>query len=144
MTNKGRYKLSTALSNKSSGFRHVNYGWDDMEGTHCYEPATGCNQSGKTMPVLEYGHTAGACSVTGGYVYRGTRVTALAGHYLYADYCSGVVKSFRFVGGAVTDQRDWTTQLSPGTGITSFGEDARGELYIMRQAGGVYRIIQQP
>src|SRR6266576_6735688 len=51
----------------------VNYGWDDMEGTHCYEPATGCNQSGKTMPVLEYGHTAGACSVTGGYVYRGTR-----------------------------------------------------------------------
>jgi glucose/arabinose dehydrogenase len=121
----------------------ANYGWNVMEGSHCYG-AGSCNQSGKTLPQLEYDHSSGACTIIGGYVYRGTRVTALAEHYLYADYCSGVVKSFRFVGGAVTDRRDWTTQLSPGQWITSFGEDARGELYLMTQGGALYRIIPTP
>ena len=132
--------VSPASTNYGKG---LNYGWDDMEGTHCYEPMTGCLQSGRTMPVLEYDHSAGACTIIGGYVYRGTRVTALAEHYLYGDYCSGIVKSFRLVGGAATDQRDWTAQLSPGTLIRSFGEDARGELYVMTQTA-LYRIVPGP
>jgi len=122
----------------------ANYGWNGMEGMHCYQPATGCDQSGKTPPVLEYDHSGGNCTIIGGYVYRGTRVSALAEHYLYADYCSGVVKSFRYVAGAVTDQRDWTAELSPGRFVTSFGQDARGELYIMTQGGTLYRIVPKP
>ena len=132
--------VSAASTNSGKG---LNYGWDDMEGAHCYEPMSGCNQSGKTMPVLEYGHSGGACTIIGGFVYRGTRVTALTEHYLYADYCAGFVKSFRMVGGAVTDQRDWTAQLSPGTLIRSFGQDASGELYIMTQTA-LYRIVPGP
>ena len=122
----------------------ANYGWDVMEGMHCYEPMTGCDQSGKILPVLEYDHASNACTVIGGYVYRSARVPALAGQYLYADYCAGFVKGFRFVGGMVTDQRDWTTELSPGQFIQSFGEDARGDVYVMTQAGGLYRIVPKP
>jgi glucose/arabinose dehydrogenase len=135
-------EVDVSVSSTSYG-KGLNYGWDDMEGTHCYEPMTGCNTSGKTMPVLEYDHSAGACTIIGGYVYRGTLISTLAGHYLYADYCSGIVKSFQFVGGAVTNQHDWTAQLSPGTLIRSFGEDARGELYIMTQTT-LYRIVPGP
>ena len=122
--------------------RGANYGWNVLEGTHCYSPSTGCDPSGKTPPVLEYDHSNRACTVIGGYVYRGTRITALQGQYLYADYCSGFVKSFRFAGG-VTDQHEWA-QLSPGEGVTSFGEDAQGELYIMTQPGALYRIVPSP
>jgi glucose/arabinose dehydrogenase len=134
--------VATATGGVGAG-KGANYGWDDMEGTHCYEPMTGCDQTGRTLPVIEYGHTGGACTIVGGYVYRGARIPALAEHYLYADYCAGFVRSFRFAGGAATDQRDWTTSLSPGTLIRSFGEDARGELYIMTQTA-VYRIVPGP
>jgi len=123
--------------------RGGNYGWNVLEGTHCYSPASGCDGTGKIPPVLEYDHSNGACTVIGGYVYRGTRVTALQGQYLYADYCSGFVKSFRLTMSGITDQHDWPA-LSPGGGITSFGEDARGELYIMQQTGQLYRIVQHP
>ena len=63
-----------------------------MEGRHCYSPATGCNTTGKTLPVVEYSHAEG-CSVTGGYVYRGSQVPALAGRYVFGDYCSGKIWS---------------------------------------------------
>jgi hypothetical protein len=124
----------------------ANYGWRVMEGTHCYNPSSGCNQTGLILPIIEYGHTGSptACSITGGYVYRGTRVPALAGHYLYADFCQGFVKSFQFSGGTATNQTDWTTQLSPGNNISSFGEDARGDVYIMSLTGGLYRIVEAP
>jgi glucose/arabinose dehydrogenase len=121
----------------------VNYGWNVMEGMHCY-PSGSCNQAGLVLPVVEYGHTGGACSITGGYVYRGTRVPALAGHYLYADFCAGFVRSFRYVGGAATDPRDWSQRLSPGGNVSSFGEDARGELYVMTLGGALYRIVEAP
>ncbi|MDH5316397.1 MAG: glucose dehydrogenase, partial [Gemmatimonadota bacterium] len=91
------------------------------------------------LPVLEYGHNRG-CSVTGGYVYRGAAIPALVGRYLYADYCSGWVRSFRYQGGQATEQLD-RPELRPGGNITSFGEDARGELYILTQGGGLYRIV---
>ena len=113
----------------------ANYGWNTMEGKHCYASAS-CNQTGLVLPLLEYPHAEG-CSVTGGYVYRGTRVAALAGQYLFADYCTGFVRGARGDG----SWRNWTTQLSPGTGIVSFGQDARGEVYIVTLTGGVYRIV---
>ncbi len=120
----------------------LNYGWSILEGTHCYNGP--CNTPGLTPPVLEYQHTGGACDVQGGYVYRGTRVTALIGRYLYVDYCSNVVGSFMYTGGAVTDERNWP-ELSPSGGsVVSFGEDARGELYLMTYGGTLYRIVEGP
>ena len=121
----------------------LNYGWSVIEGTHCVGGGA-CNTSGFTMPVVEYAHASNACSVTGGYVYRGTRVTELIGHYVYADLCSGFVGSFLLSGGVATQQTNWTSQLSPGGSIVSFGEDARGELYIVLYGGGVYRIVPAP
>jgi len=129
----------------SSGLgRGANYGWNKMEGKHCYSPSSGCSTTGLTLPVLEYDHSSGACSITGGYVYRGTRVSALAGQYLYSDYCSGFVKSFKFSGGAATEQKDWTTELSPGHNVSSFGQDANGDVYIMTLTGGLSRILEKP
>ena len=122
----------------------TNYGWNRLEGTHCYPAGTTCSAAGTVVPLLEYGHTNSACSITGGYVYRGTRVQALAGQYLYADYCAGFVRSFQFVGIDVTNRADWTMQLSPGGQISSFGEDAHGDVYVMTLSGGLYRIIEAP
>jgi len=118
--------------------RGVNYGWKITEGTLCFSPSSGCDKNGLTLPFVDYAHAAGACSVTGGYVYRGAAIAALQGTYFYADYCAGFVRSFRMVNGAVTDHADWTA-LSGGN-ITSFGEDAAGELYILTGQGGLYRI----
>ncbi len=122
--------------------RGLNFGWNRMEGTHCYPPGGSCDQSGLTLPVVEYDHGQG-CSITGGYVYRGAAIPALQGVYFYSDFCQGFVRSFRFVGGQVTRQQDWQT-LRPGGNVTSFGEDAAGEIYILTMQGGVYRIVSRP
>jgi glucose/arabinose dehydrogenase len=122
--------------------RGLNYGWNRMEGAHCYPPGGSCNQSGLTLPVVEYDHAQG-CSITGGYVYRGAAIPALQGVYFYSDFCQGFVRSFRFVGGQVTRQQDWQT-LRPGGNVTSFGEDAAGEIYILTMQGGVYRVVSRP
>lgn len=119
--------------------RGANYGWNVMEGAHCYNAAS-CDQTGLVLPVLEYSHGEG-CSITGGYVYRGSAVPILAGHYLYADYCSGWIRSFRYAGGEAVDNRDWSNVLEPGTSISSFGEDALGELYVLTLSGDVFRIV---
>jgi glucose/arabinose dehydrogenase len=116
-----------------------NYGWNTMEGLHCYSPASGCVMSGLVLPVYEYGHGSG-CSITGGYVYRGTRHPALAGRYFFADYCSGWVRSLRTRSGVATDVVDYTAEFGLVPQITSFGEDGRGELYITLGNGQVYRI----
>jgi glucose/arabinose dehydrogenase len=124
--------------NVSTDGRGSNYGWKIMEGRSCFSPSSGCNQSGLVLPVLDYGHNEG-CSVTGGYVYRGAALTTLRGHYFYADYCEGWVRSFRLEGGIAVQQLDWSA-LRPGGSITSFGEDAAGELYIVASSGKVFRI----
>jgi len=102
-----------------------NYGWNKMEGTHCTFTGCGgpaCNSPSLTLPVHEYSHDNG-CSVIGGYMYRGSRVPELAGKYVFGDFCSGDV-----VGLA---RGTWvkTDLLSVGFGLSSFGEDAEGELY---------------
>jgi len=121
--------------------RGVNYGWSIMEGAHCFRGA-GCDQTGLTLPVFEYSHDQG-CSVTGGYVYRGSAIPALQGHYFYGDFCQGWVRSFRYAEGQVTDETSWPS-LAPGGPVLSFGEDAAGELYVLEQGGRVSRIVPDP
>jgi len=115
----------------------LNFGWNVMEGSRCFRPAEGCGRTGLVVPVLEYGHAEG-CSVTGGYVYRGGRIPALRGHYFYADYCRGWIRSFRHQGGQALDRREWA--LGDVGSVLSFGEDAAGELYVLSSSGRVYRI----
>jgi hypothetical protein len=117
----------------------INYGWRIMEGLHCFSPSTNCDMTNLTRPVVEYDHTQG-CSITGGYVYRGIAVPALQGTYFYGDFCARFVRSFKLVNGMATEQASWPA-LNPGGNITSFGEDAAGELYIMTSAGGLFRIV---
>jgi glucose/arabinose dehydrogenase len=113
-----------------------NYGWNTMEGLSCYGGGS-CNRSGLTLPVLDYGHDEG-CSVTGGYVYRGSAVPSLRGTYFYADYCAGMLRSFRWTGSGIVADKKWTRLVLSG-GVTSFGEDGSGELYVLTDSGGVYR-----
>ena len=107
-----------------------NFGWPIMEGGACFGGGT-CNQAGLTLPVFTYSHQSFGCAITGGFVYRGNGVQELTGHYLYSDYCDGVVKSFKLVNGAVTAEHDWTNQLGGPLGhVSAFGRDWRGELYM--------------
>jgi len=122
----------------AAGGGGANLGWNIMEGTSCYNAAT-CSTAGLTLPVAEYTHGDG-CSVTGGFVYRGSDVPDLQGRYLYSDYCAGWVRSFTFFGGQAVDSRQWP-DLSPGPGVTSFAEDARGEVYVLTHGGELYRIV---
>ena len=119
----------------------ANYGWNIMEAAECYPPGSACSPSGFTPPVLEYDHGEG-CAVIGGYVYRGTALGGLAGTYFYGDNCAHWVRSFRYSSPTVTEKTQWPT-LDPGSSITSFGEDAHGELYVLTGAGGVYKIVSQ-
>jgi glucose/arabinose dehydrogenase len=119
----------------------LNYGWKVMEGRTCYEPSSGCDMSGLTLPVAVYDHTHG-CAVTGGFVYRGTRWPALHGAYLFADYCSGTIWS---LDGSRPSARPPVVMLETGRSISSFGEDESGELYITDLGRGeVLRIVGPP
>ena len=119
-----------------------NYGWRIMEGTRCYNAAT-CSMADLVLPVYEY--PTGDCgAVTGGYVYRGSAVPAIQGHYFFADFCQGFVLSFRMQNGAAVDVRDWTSALGDPGDVSSFGEDARGELYLTSLSGAVYRFVEAP
>jgi glucose/arabinose dehydrogenase len=118
------------------------YGWNTMEGKHCYN-ASPCSMTGLVLPVLEYTHADG-CAIIGGYVYRGSAVPSLSGLYLYGDLCNGWVRSFRYSGGQATDTRNWPSLGIAGGGLTSFGEDARGELYMTTSGGTLYRIVSKP
>ena len=126
-------------SSASGAGRGTNYGWNITEGSNCYPPGSSCNKTGIALPSVDYTHAAGACSITGGYVYRGAAIAALQGTYFYSDFCAGFVRSFRAVNGLVTEHSDWTA-LNPGGNVTSFGEDTAGEIYVMTQQGGLFRI----
>lgn len=127
------------VSPAPSAGRGLNYGWRLMEGFLCFNPSTNCNSGGLTLPVLDYPHADGACAVTGGYVYRGQAAPLQRGTYFYADFCNGFVRSFRYQNGQVTNQLEWP--LLGQQGITSFGEDAQGELYLMTQGGSLFTIV---
>lgn len=123
-----------------SGVGGQNYGWKIMEGRHCFSPSSNCNQEGLTLPPYEYSHSEG-CSITGGYVYRGSRIPEIEGHYFFSDYCNGWLRSFRYQNGQVTDTHQWNT---PNVGnILSFGEDSARNLYLLSASGRVYRLAKQ-
>jgi hypothetical protein len=129
-----------------------NFGWRLMEGNHCYQhppsisncdPSSdncteagvvNCNDPSLTDPIHEYDGTQVACAVIGGPVYRGCRMPNFLGTYFYGDNCAGFVRSFEVSGGTATDHQDWTSQVDPGGtlagGLTSFGTDAEGEVYL--------------
>ncbi len=120
--------------------RH-DYGWSVMEGLHCYG-ATTCNQTGFTLPAVEYPHSLG-CAVTGGYVYRGLAYPSLVGSYVFGDYCSGRLFAFNaddaLAGRPVAALQVGQVPFS----ISSFGQDEAGELYVVDLAGAINRLTAQ-
>jgi glucose/arabinose dehydrogenase len=109
-----------------------NYGWNVMEGMHCFNPLTGCNMTGLMMPIVEYNHTEGN-AVIGGYVYHGTAIPPLAGSYILGDFVVG--KIWR-----LTQDNTGTWQrvllLSNGPNMSSFGQDSTGEIYVVDYVNG--------
>ena len=141
-----------------------NYGWRNFEGRHCYNATQGCSATsspagcspscsdpvpvgdpvpnGTRLPIWDYAHGSD-CTVVGAGVYRGCRMPNFRGKYFYGDWCAGSVLSFINTGGTVTNHQNWTPQLGAGLafGLTSFGTDARGELYIAEGDGFVHAIV---
>ncbi|MBN1447291.1 MAG: PQQ-dependent sugar dehydrogenase, partial [Bacteroidetes bacterium] len=115
--------------------RGKNYGWRIMEGFSCFNPASGCDQSGLTKPVIEYGRDQGA-SITGGYVYRGESVPELQGKYIYADFVTGRIWGLTYNGPGNVDN---VLLLSSNQNIASFGVDPDNELYICTFGGSIFR-----
>ncbi|MDH3189868.1 MAG: PQQ-dependent sugar dehydrogenase [Acidimicrobiia bacterium] len=116
-----------------------NLGWSDVEGTRCFH-VQDCDLTNYTAPVLIYFHGSEAdqgCSITGGYVYRGSEIPELHGTYFYSDWCTQWIKSFKYVGGAVTEEKDWTSELGTIGQINSFGLSGTGELYAVTYDGKV-------
>jgi glucose/arabinose dehydrogenase len=114
----------------------LNYGWNIMEGFHCYPPGSQCNKTGLTRPITEYSHAEGE-AIVGGYVYHGSALPSLNGVYVFADYISGKIWGLRQVSGA------WkrSVLMSSGKIISSMGQDAAGELYILDYNGALYKMV---
>jgi glucose/arabinose dehydrogenase len=120
-----------------AGIGGQNYGWNTMEGMHCFSSPT-CSTVGLTLPVTEYTHGPD-CSVTGGYVFRGPGNAGLQGTYLYGDFCSGIIRGLTNNGGA------WQSEILLDTrfGISSFGEDQPGNVYVADyNRGRILRIME--
>ena len=113
----------------------TNFGWNFREGAHDYK---GGGPAGMVEPVAEYSHSEGGCSVTGGYVYRGS-LPEWNGIYLYADYCKGLIW------GLIQSDGGWQSQplFDLDVTITSFGQDSSGELYILSDSGSIFRLVHQ-
>ena len=114
----------------------ANLGWNVMEGAHCFADAA-CSPDGLVIPLAEYGHDQG-CSVTGGYVYRGSAIDGLWGWYLFGDYCTGLLFGIRSHAQAPADGSALAPRvlLETGLAISSFGTDSDGELYLTDVEGG--------
>jgi glucose/arabinose dehydrogenase len=126
-----------AVRGRNAG-RGFNFGWRVMEGAHCFRPSSGCDRTAKTLPLTEYAHARGRCSVTGGYVYRGDAYPHLAGAFFFADYCSGDIW---YVDRGATRGVIPTLAMTTGSQVTSFGEGEDGELYLTEAGGTVLRLI---
>jgi len=118
----------------------VNYGWSVMEGFSCFRDSS-CDERGLQRPALVYNHDHGNCSVTGGFVYHGRKIPAIDGLYFYSDYCTGWLKSFKYVDGRVTQQAQWA--VGKLGNVASFGLDGLGELYVVDHGGRIFRIVSR-
>jgi len=119
----------------------LNYGWNITEGSLCFA-SSACTTQGLSLPVLEYAHDAnGGCSITGGYVYRGSALPELRGRYFYSDFCNGWLRSFLHGGGTAGERVDWNV-ANVGQ-IFSFGEDGQKELYMLSSTGSVFKIVRR-
>jgi glucose/arabinose dehydrogenase len=132
----GRYEEVDREKAGATGGR--NYGWNAMEGMHCYKPSK-CPLAGDTLPNMEYSHGGGNCAITGGYVYRGPSQTALVGSYVFADWCSGRIWTIPHNGIPVNQAE--TLRADTPHNITSFGESENGELYLVTSSGGLYQVL---
>ena len=121
----------------------LNYGWPITEGLHCFQPRSGCDAEGITLPVVEVEHgDGGTCSITGGVVYRGAEIPELYGHYLFSDYCGGYLRSFP-LDDPSQEPFDWTDQVGNAGQVVAFGTDASGEVYVLTAAGPVLRLVAE-
>jgi glucose/arabinose dehydrogenase len=114
-----------------------NYGWRIMEGIHCFNPNP-CTQAGLTLPIHEYNHSAGDCSVTGGYVYRAAQFPRMQGLYLFGDFCSGRIWGLRFENNA------WTNALLLDNSfqLSAFGEDEAGNVFVAAyNTGEIHKLV---
>jgi len=133
-----------------------NFGWNTMEGSHCYPSNENCEKDNLILPIFEYPNNANymktligwnqnnvqGCSVTGGYVYRGSTILQLEGKYLFGDYCTGKVWSLQISEGKVIDHIEWEISgIKEDFYLSSFGEDGNGELYLLNHSGEIYKII---
>ena len=112
----------------------LNFGWNRVEGTHQFSGEAPANT---VAPIFEYSHDGGGCSVTGGYVYRGSKIPDLQGAYVFTDYCDSALRAITQKGGKLADQRDLGAK---GNQVAAFGQDQDGELYVLSQADGLQRI----
>jgi glucose/arabinose dehydrogenase len=118
-------------------FKGLNFGWNLMEGDHPYKQ--GASEPRRLVrPIAEYGHGEG-CSITGGFVYRGRLIPDLYGQYVFSDYCTGWLRSLRYQEGHVDQWRLWQKDLG---NVSSFGEDAAGELYVISLGGRVAKLVR--
>lgn len=117
----------------------ANLGWPILEGTECFA-TTPCDADGTVLPVLEYRHAdTGGCAIIGGEVYAG-EVEPLRGHWFYGDLCAGFVRSLAVTEDGDLVERDWTPQVGTIEGMSSFGRDGQGRLYVTTQGGRVLRL----
>jgi glucose/arabinose dehydrogenase len=121
-----------------SGAGGLDYGWNLMEGRHCFQGD--CGASGLTSPVAEYSHSDG-CSVTGGYVYRGSKFPLLVGGYLFSDYCSGTIWAFPAATALEDGSAEPVVVGAAGFSVSSFGQDDDGELYVADLSGRVLKVV---
>lgn len=119
--------------------RGKNYGWNTMEGMHCYSPASGCSMTNLTLPIVEYDHSNNRAAVIGGYVYKGSAIPGLTDIYTMADYGSGEIWALKQNSGQWT----MTRLLSSGRSITCFGQDPAGEIYLGEQGGAILKLVAQ-
>ena len=148
------------INYQESNQKGINYGWNIMEGKHCFNPEVSCDSLLYEHPIYEYPNNANyiktliglkqanrdGCSVTGGYVYRGDKMPEMYGRYIFGDYCTGKVWSFSNINGLIQNFKDHTADITKSMGeksfyLSSFGEDYKGELFLINYNGSLYRII---
>jgi hypothetical protein len=123
--------------NRAVSGRAMNFGWRVLEGRHCYIPSSGCSTAGTRLPLVEYAQGSTHCSVTGGYVYRGTLYPSLVGRYIFGDFCSGWIWN---ISATASSPATLPAAYQSGRSISSFGESYDGEVYVTDLNGAVLRI----